>query len=246
MTKNIGSFVWFELTTDDVNASKTFYGETVGWKSSTMDMGDFEYTMLSIGEDNAQCGVLEPQAKGTPNHWISYVSVEDVDTLAEKVTKAGGKVVVPPRDIPNVGRFALVADPQGAMFNLFCGANDDKKLEGFHWNELWAKDAEAVIPFYKEVLGYEVDSMDMPTGKYFVFKKDGEGVGGCMSSPSKDIPAMWLPYIHVDNADEAVARAKKNGGTLQGEVMEVPDVGRFGVVLDNKGAAIGLIAPKAS
>jgi predicted enzyme related to lactoylglutathione lyase len=149
-------------------------------------------------------------------------------------------------DIPTVGRFAVVADPQGATFALFRSADGSPDpADAFHWNELWAKDADAVLPFYTKSLGLKLgEPMPMPTGTYHILTFDGAQVAGALTSPPKDkVPAMWLPYLKVDDVDAAVGRAKAKGGKVIAEVMEVPTVGRFGIVADRQGAVLGLIKP---
>jgi predicted enzyme related to lactoylglutathione lyase len=238
-----GKFTWFELVTNDIDKAKTFYGETLGWTATTMDMAGFQYSALQF-EGKSQAGLVAPQG-GAPNHWISYLSVDDVDARARKVTEHGGKVLVPPTDIPNVGRFALVADPQGARFNLFKGTTEDGGSTRFHWNELWSPDAQAVLPFYKEVLGYAVETMQMPTGDYHVLKSADGGQGGVMTSPMPGVPAMWLPYVVIDDCDAAVARAKRMGGDVKAEANTIEGIGRLAIVGDSVGAVIGLITPPA-
>lgn len=242
MTTSHGTFTWFELVTPAIDDAKAFYTETLGWTTSAMDMGDFEYTMLSAGQA-PQGGIVAPPQPNTPSHWSSYLAVDDVDARAAKVAEHGGKVLVPPTDIPGVGRFALVADPQGALFNLFKGDSDDGGSTEFHWNELWAADAEAVLPFYREVLGFEVETMTMPNGSYYVLKNADGGQGGIMSSPEKGAPPMWLPYVKLDDCDAAVARAQQHGGSVRSEPSTVEGIGRIAIVADRAGAALGLITP---
>ena len=238
-----GNFVWFELITPDVGKAKAFYPETIGWATSEMDMGGFKYTMLTKN-DAPQAGVVEPQMPGVPPHWASYVSVADVDAAAKVAEAKGGKIIVPAFDIPNIGRTALVADPQGATLFLFKGTeNDDNGSTAFHWNELWAKDAKAVLPFYKAVVGYDVEEMSMGDMTYYVLEKDGRKCGGVMTSPIAEAPAMWLPYIAVDDADAVVARVKRQGGEVKKAPEDIPNIGRFAVLADNAGAVIAVITP---
>lgn len=241
MTTSHGNFTWFELVTSEIDDAKAFYTETLGWKTTEMDMGDFQYPMLVAGEA-PQAGIVAPQQPGTPAHWISYLAVDDVDARVAKVTEHGGKVVVPPTDI-SVGRFALVADPQGALFNLFKGTSDEGGSTEFHWNELWAKDAEAVLPFYREVLGFEVETMKMPNGDYYVLKNADGGQGGIMTSPIEGVPPMWLPYAKTDDCDAAVARAKQHGGSVKNEANTIEGIGRIAIIGDRTGAVLGLITP---
>ena len=240
-----GNFVWFELIPPDIDKAKAFFPETVGWSTSAMDMGDFQYTMLTA-KDSPQAGVVNPKMDGVPPHWASYVSVSDVDGAAKKASKHGGKVIVEPFDIPSVGRAALVADPEGATFFLFKGAeSDDNSSTAFHWNELWAKNAENVLPFYENVLGYSVKKMEMPTGPYYLLEQDGRSCAGVMTSPIDEAPAMWLPYITVDDPDAVGKRVEANGGEIKNPTVEIDGVGRFAIVADNAGAVVGVIAPAA-
>jgi hypothetical protein len=241
-----GNFVWFELVTPHIDKAKAFYPETLGWGSTEMDMGDFSYTMLTA-DDAPQSGVVAPKMDGVASHWASYVSVPDVDGAAAKAKKHGGKIVVDPFDIPNVGRACLVADPQGATFFLFKGAeSDDNASTVFHWNELWAKDAKAVLPFYEQVLGYDVREMDMGEMTYYVLESDGRSCGGVMTSPIAEAPAMWLPYVTVDDPDAAAQRAERHGGAIKQAPQDVDGVGRFGVIADATGAVLGVIRPAAN
>jgi len=245
MARQIGKFVWHTLTTPNVDSALAFYGEVLGWSTASMDMGDFEYKMLALGE-RTQAGVVAPQAEGVPPHWKSHMSVADVDATVAAVVANGGAVLVPPMDIPNIGRNAVVADPQGAAFSVFTAldpSREETAVAGFHWVELWSPDAEAVLPFYKAVFGFEASTTEMPQGTYYLLSHGDNLRAGLMTSPSADIPAMWLPYIAVDNADEAMVRVSNHGGEVKQAAMDVPGVGRFGMIADSAGAVVGLITP---
>jgi predicted enzyme related to lactoylglutathione lyase len=118
-----GTFVWHEINTPDADSAMKFYSELVGWKTKTMDMGPGgKYTMFANGASDVG-GVVPmtgPQWKGVPPHWLIYIGVDDVDAACKKAKKLGGSVKMEPMDIP-VGRFAVLADPQGAVFALFKG-----------------------------------------------------------------------------------------------------------------------------
>jgi hypothetical protein len=247
MSKLPGKFVWFELNTTDTARAKAFYTELLNWKADDVDMGDVSYTMIKNGEDGIG-GIVEAQG-GAPSHWISYLSVDDVDAAASKVTKNGGKQVVPPTDIP-VGRFAIVADPQGAHFALWRGADADSpdkdgSAGSWHWNELWSPNAETAVTFYESTFGYSLDSMDMGGSTYHVLKTGEVPRGGIMTSPVEGVPPNWLPYVQVDDTDAAIDRCGKLGGAVMAEAQDVPGVGRFAIVKDPTGAAIGIIKPEA-
>jgi hypothetical protein len=113
------SLCWNELMTRDLDGAKAFYAKVLGWTYTSVPMGDFDYTMAKVGErDNA--GIMPMQGKeweGVPPHWMVYFAVADTDAICAKVGATGGKVCVPPTDIP-IGRFAVVEDPQGAVFSV--------------------------------------------------------------------------------------------------------------------------------
>lgn len=245
MAHKFGSFVWFELIVPDIDKAVRFYPETFGWKPAEMDMGDFKYTMLNRGE-TTMGGVANPQGGPQPPHWAGYLSVDDVDAAAKRVEANGGKVLAPAFDIPTVGRVAPIADPQGATLFLFKSANGEDNAERMHWSELWAKDADAVLDFYKAVANVTVEEMPVPEGKYYILKaEDDRSLGGVMSSPDPKVPPMWLSYIEVDDPDAALARAERHGGKIIKAAETMENIGRFGIMADDQGAVVGVIKPAA-
>lgn len=114
-----GMFSWFELLTSDVAGAKKFYKSLFGWKTADMSMPGMKYTTISAGGDEvAGMMAMPPKAKKMPPHWGAYVTVDDVDATAKKAVKLGGKVIVPAQDVPGVGRFCVIQDPQGAMLSV--------------------------------------------------------------------------------------------------------------------------------
>jgi predicted enzyme related to lactoylglutathione lyase len=112
-----GEFSWNELLTTDPIAATKFYTQLFGWTTQDMPMPDFTYTVVrQSGSDMGQGGIMPipPDAKGMPPAWVSYVTVDDVDATAKQAEQLGGKITLEPRDIPEVGRFAVLQDPQGA------------------------------------------------------------------------------------------------------------------------------------
>ena len=116
--KQHGAFSWFELMTSDVDGAKRYYSNLFGWNTEDMNMNDMDYTVVKIGDDGLG-GIMKtpPQAEGMPPNWGVYVTVDDIDATARKAEELGGKILVPPTDIPNVGRFSVIQDPQGAVLS---------------------------------------------------------------------------------------------------------------------------------
>lgn len=117
--KQHGMFTWNELMTSDVNAAKDFYSKLLGWTLEDISPGGMPYTLVKVkGKEIGGIMATSDDAKEMPPMWGGYVAVDDVDALAGRVAKLGGRVLAPPRDIPNVGRFCVLQDPQGAMLTL--------------------------------------------------------------------------------------------------------------------------------
>ena len=247
MADNNGKFVWFEHVSRDPAQAQRFYGELFGWKVETFTaMGPEKYEMIKAG-DSQIGGYQKLEAKDTrPPHWISYLAVPDVDAGLAAATAAGAKVVAPAFDVPTVGRMGGIVDPQGAALMLFRGAgegpaSDATKAGEFCWNELWVRDAAAAVAFYTKAFGYTQREMDMgPEGKYHILEKNGVGRGGVFSAP-EGVPAMWLPYVQVEDCDALAARAKRLAAKVHVEPTDIPNIGRFTVLLDPQGAAIAAI-----
>lgn len=116
------SLCWVELHSTDVETAKTFYGAAFGWTFDTMPMGDFNYFVIKNGTEGIGGMMQQPkEMKGAPSTWGAYFSVDDCDGTVAKAVKMGGNVIVPPSDIPDVGRFAVLADPDGAVFSILKG-----------------------------------------------------------------------------------------------------------------------------
>jgi predicted enzyme related to lactoylglutathione lyase len=116
-----GTPIWNEVMTPDIPRATQFYADVLGMGSQTSPMGDQTYTVLTNVEGRMIGGAMNPPMEGVPPHWNVYFNVEDVDATAAKAVELGGQVVAPAFDVPDVGRMAVLADPQGAMFNLMAG-----------------------------------------------------------------------------------------------------------------------------
>lgn len=250
-TANQGRFVWYEHLTRDVKAAIVFYSEVLGWKTEPFGDG---YVMW-VGGQGPLGGVMaaEGAAKGAPPHWIAHVQVADVDATAALAQKRGGKVLHAPTDIPTVGRFAVIADPQGAAVAVFepnepMTLHDPAKDGEFCWNELMTSHSAAAWAFYSELFGWKVQQdMDMgPMGTYRIFGVDDQRLGGMMTTPQgSPMPPMWIFYASTSDLDAAIGRATKHGGTVINGPMEVPGGGRIAQLTDPQGAVFALHqAPK--
>ncbi len=248
-----GKFVWFELVSNDAKKAQLFYGDVLGWKTQAFPMGDFTYEMILTGDtaDTMIGGYAPSKNERQPSHWISYVSVEDVDATVKAAVANGGKVVEAPFDLPGVGRKAGIADPQGAELHLLKNTAGDRPdvpaaAPGqFFWNELHTSDPTKALAFYEKVLGFSHRAMDMgPGGTYHILSRGGVDRGGVTSHLPPGVPPHWLPYVAVADTDATIARARKLGAKIPMAPEDIPGVGRFGVIEDPTGALLAIMKPQ--
>ena len=121
----VGTLIWNEVMTPDIPRATQFYTDVLGMGSETMPMGEETYTVLTNAEGRQIGGAMNPPMADVPPHWNVYFNVDDVDATVAKAGELGGQVVAPAFDVPGVGRMAVLADPQGAMFNLMAADTTD-------------------------------------------------------------------------------------------------------------------------
>lgn len=236
MSNTEGQFCWYELMTSDPAAAGKFYEKVVGWNVKPADIPGIDYTMLSVGEAPV-AGMMplpaEVRENGGKPFWIGYVESADVDGRATQVESAGGAIHRRPEDIPGVGRFAVVADPQGAVFVLFApsaelpDATPDPNAPGAtRWHELHARDGQAAFDFYSGQFGWTKDqAFEMGGhGTYQLFAVNGEASasGAMWSSPEAAEQPFWLYYFVVEDIDDGKARVEEAGGQVDYGPQEVP------------------------
>ena len=261
-TNQQGDFIWYELLTTDADGAGDFYGNVIGWTSMSAGQPDMDYRFFSSGDgSDIADGVggymaITPEMAdhGSQPCWLGYLAVDDVDASVASILSAGGAVHMPAIDLPGVGRMAMVADPQGAVFYVMRGASDETshsfaaiepKVGHCAWNELATSDQEAAKAFYGAQFGWAKDGeMDMgPMGKYEFMQASGGrfGVGAVMPvMPGQSGPA-WTYYFRVADIDAGLAAITAHGGTIVQPPIEIPG-GDFSLVaIDPAGATFGLV-----
>jgi uncharacterized protein len=248
-----GTFCWLDLGTSDAGRAKDFYTKLFGWKTQDVPMGDNSfYTMLSLqGQAAAAMYELSPgmKAQGIRPHWLLYIAVESADAIAAKVTQCGGTILSGPSDVMDVGRMALVQDPQGAVVAAWQpkshpGAGIIDEIGSLCWSELNTSDSLAAERFYTAVFGWGVKTSPMGAGTYTEWLAGGKSVAGMMQILPEwgEVPPHWLAYLRVGNCDETVAKAVAMGAKNLVPPIDVPKVGRFAVIQDLQGAVFAAIA----
>ncbi|MEJ0049435.1 MAG: VOC family protein [Rhodospirillales bacterium] len=251
-----GKFVWYELMTTDTDAAEAFYKAVIGWSTQVFAGSEPKYTILMVnGAGIGGMMVLPEEARrmGAQPGWLGYVGVDDVDAGAAKVTEAGGAVHRAPDDIPGVGRFAVVADPQGAVFILFKNAGEGQgslpspSTPGhIGWHELHATDRESAFAFYANQYGWtKSEAHDMgPMGIYQLFATGDAPVGGMVTRMPGMPGPFWLYYFTVDAIDAAVERVTSSGGRVLNGPHQVPGGVWIAQCSDPQGAMFAMVGPR--
>lgn len=248
------TFIWYELMTPDVDGAKAFYSAVVGWTLSEFEGSGMPYTIVSAGTQGIG-GIMALPAKDAPPAWFGYIGVGDTDAMARRIVDAGGRVLRAPDDIPQVGRFAVMADPGGAAFMLLTPLPRDdvppKPDPGttgtVGWHELYAGDGQAAaFAFYSKLFGWTtVEEMDMgDMGKYRIFAIDGAQAGGMMDKPPQMPVGAWGFYFNVDGIDAAIERITANGGKVSMGPQEVPGGSWIVQATDPQGVNFALVSPR--
>ncbi len=249
-----GRPVWYDCMTSDPSKAVAFYTKLIGWTMTPMPMGDTAYDMWTTSR-GPMGGVMQLPAEaakaGAPSHWLMYIATPDVAATVKQAAAMGATVYVPPQEIPDVGEFAVLADPQGAMFAVYCSnkpATDEVTpavFGEFGWHELATDDPDAAWTFYQTLFGWEQrEAHDMgPMGIYQTWSRAGwpMGLGGLCRRPPELPVTCWTLYVRVADLDAAVAQVPKLGGQVLAGPMEVPGGARIAACMDPTGAAVSLL-----
>lgn len=252
-----GKFSWYELVTSDTDAAGKFYSNVVGWSTQEMPPAPgsegIPYTTFNVGG----VGIAGMLKLSGHTAWVGYIEVDDVDAHIEKVVAAGGKLLRPATDIPDMLRFAVMSDPQGAAICLFTPnpampspQRPSPPTPGtIGWHELYTSDLEGGFTFYNKLFGWtKLSDMDMgPMGLYRIFD-EGEhkpmGDGGMMTKPPQIPVSCWNFYFNVDSIGAAAQRVNSGGGRVVNGPMQVPGGSWIINVQDPQGAMFSLVSAR--
>jgi hypothetical protein len=255
-----GDFIWYELMTTDADGAKDFYDAVVGW-----DIGEGApefggYRMIGRSDGKFAGGVLpltgEMQQHGAHPMWLGYIHVADVDDEVAAIERAGGKGLMT-HDVPNVGRIAMVTDPQGAPFyvmkpippagdpNAKSDVYSREAPQRVAWNELATSEQQGALDFYTGQFGWtKGEAMPMgEMGTYQLLSHGGDTIGAIMTK-APDKPSRWRFYVRVDDVDRAKSTIEAKGGTVAHGPMEVPGGDRVLIGIDPQGAEFALVSGK--
>ncbi|MFV0293570.1 MAG: VOC family protein [Paracoccus sp. (in: a-proteobacteria)] len=256
-----GNPCWYELGTSDLNGATAFYSRILGWNVQDSGMPDFTYLLARMGEVMV-AGMMDlaGQSDGVPPNWIIYFAVDDCDKATADITLAGGRVYKEPADIPDTGRFAIVSDPQGAVFGILqpdmsqmseadivraaeSNPFDQRKAGHANWNELMSPDPEAGFTFYAGLFGWtKGDAVPMGNmGAYQLFRHKGTDIGAMMGLGDAPVP-NWLPYFGVDGSvTTRTDDIRAAGGKVHHGPAEVPGPAYITIAQDPQGAWFAIV-----
>ena len=244
-----GAFVWFEYVTQETKKAQGFFGELFGWGTRDVPMPEGAYSMIVSGERTIGGSVHTPPGAPEAAHWLAHLRVADVKAASEQLAALGGKLLKAPFKAGEFGTKAIAADPDGGAFALWQPSQSEPLPEPtngtFCWNELTAKRPAEAVKFYSALGGFTSETKEMGgMGAYSVLSSsDGVPRAGIMGQPMPEAPHAWTPYVQVANADKTAERAKQLGATIVMPPTTVAGVGRFAILIDPQGAALGILQP---
>lgn len=251
-TNTPSTFCWLDLSTTDPNGAKEFYSAIFGWEIMDVPVGEgMVYTMLMLnGLPVAALSQMpkEQSDMNFPPFWNSYIAVDDVDAVCAMAEENGGKVLMPPMQVMEEGKMAILQDPEGA----FVGVWQAENMQGFAfygepgsvcWFEEGCFNRENAIPFYEKTFGWNSTTSPMGKNLYTLFNLGEIMVAGMyeMTEDMKHIPAHWLPYFGIHDLDSALKTTEAMNGKILMPKLFVEGVGNFSVIQDPQGGALGLL-----
>ncbi|WP_121116749.1 VOC family protein [Croceibacterium ferulae] len=259
-----GAFIWYELAVPDPALVRDFYHQVAGWTIDPAgeDHDGAEYRMIRRADGGFAGGVLTLTAQmssaGMRPMWIGYIHHPNVDAAARAIVDAGGQCFMGPLDMAGVGRMAMLADPQGAAIYLLAPTPPEGDPDAqsdvfgymepgrFTWNELMTTDPVAALDLYGDLFGWTQEgSMPMSDlGEYQFIQHGSTPIGAVMPLVPQVERSCWNFYIATDDIDRAAAAVLAHGGSLMGEIQEVPGGSYVLNAIDPAGAPIGLVGPR--
>jgi uncharacterized protein len=244
-----GAPCWIDLMTSDPDRAKEFYTRLFGWTYETGDQEKYGGYIMAFSNGQPVAGLMKNDGQsGYPDVWTTYLRTEDIDAVAEAAERSGGQVFMPPMDVPEQGRMAMIGDAGGAAVGVWefgghTGFQVHDEAGAPVWHELHARDYERTVKFYQDVFGWKTDVMsDTPEFRYTTLGAGDNAAAGIMDAAGflpKGVPANWQVYFGVENADAAIEAALSLGAQLIQPAEDTP-FGRMATLSDPTGATFKL------
>jgi predicted enzyme related to lactoylglutathione lyase len=239
-----GTFNWVDLSTDDQEGAKAFYGALFGWRYDDVPIGEGMAYSIAKLDDHSVAALGPLQGEGMPPHWNCYVSVDDADASAARAAELGATLLAEPFDVFDAGRMAAFTDPQGAVLSVWqakdnIGAGLVNAPGALSWNDLLSPDLAASAGFYRALFGWEISEVEGSAGQYWSITNDGRLNGGMMAMPEGGHPA-WNLYFACEDLDATIAQAGGLGAKTIMPATDVPNGTRFAILGDPSNAVFSV------
>ena len=248
---HVGKVIFVELVTPDLAAAKQFYAGLFGWTFRDIQAGRTKYAEASL-DGRPVAGLIHkdvPAGEHRQPAWLSFFAVRDVDAAKTIAVQRGAKVLFEPHSIPNRGREAVFADPQGAIFAVLASSSGDPPdvlaAPGeWIWSSLITSDPDADAAFYQTLFDYEVFDLPADEGaQHLMLASDNYARASANTLPANrpNIHPHWLNYVRVEDAVKMTAKLVALGGRVLVEPRVDRHGGKVAVVADPLGAPFGLL-----
>jgi len=240
-----GKFIWYDLIVPDATAAQRFYRSVFGWDFTTLKGARGSYALI-VRDGQPMGGVFQPPAARTAALWLAAIAVEDVEQAKAFATSNGAEVVLPIRELPDLGKRVVLRDPQGALIALLettRGDPADRVISPgeFYWMDLYTTDRRGAAGFYRGLAGYEIDERQFSELTRLVLASQGYARAGIAPLPEQVDRPGWLPYVLVDDVRATAERAREAGGELIVAPSDTLLDGRLAVFADPSGGVIGIL-----
>ena len=248
---HVGKVVFEELVTPDLAASKLFYAGLFGWSFRDLQAGATPYATASL-DGRPVAGLVQkdmPAGSHRQPEWLTFVAVRDADAARETAVRNGAKVLLEPRTIPDRGREAVFADPQGAVFAVLASSSGDPSDElaepgEWIWSSLFTRDPDADAGFYQSLLDYEV--FDLPSSgsdRHLMLASEDYARASANTLPATAVGAHphWIDYVRVDDVAKMVDKAVALGARVLVGTRLDRHGGHVAIVADPQGAVFGML-----
>jgi uncharacterized protein len=246
-----GKVIFVALVTPDLTAAKTFYAGLFGWTFRDIPPGETAYAEADLN-GHPVAGLFQRPVKAGEHRqpaWLSFISTGSVDATTKTALQHGAKVLFEPHDVPNLGRDAVLADPQGAVFAILASSSGDPPdvladPGEWIWSSLITTDPDADAAFYQTLFDYEVFDQSADQGAQHYILASGDYARASVNSPpgvTVQAHPYWLNYVRVDDAVATAAKVVALGGHVLVEPRTDRHGGKVAIVADPLGAPFGLL-----